>query len=117
MKKTIFIAALYLLSQGSASAQAMMKLSPEERASKQTEWMKNYLNLSADQMPKVEEINLRYSNKMQDIFESPQTKTEKNEAAKELFEKKSEELEGIFTEKQYGAYKIKENDMKSKMSK
>lgn len=117
MKRNIFIAAFILLSQSYASAQEMMKLPSEERATNQTEWMRERLNLNADQMSKIREINLRYSNKMQDIYESPMSRTEKNETAKALFEKKSEELEGVFTERQYSAYKAKENDMKEKMKK
>ena len=117
MKKNIFIVSFLLLSQSYVGAQEMMKLRPEERATNQTEWMRNHLYLSDDQADKVGEINLRYSNKMQDIYDGPQSQSEKNEAAKALFDKKSEELEGIFTERQYSAYKAKENDMKSKMKK
>ena len=117
MKKITFIAAFILLSQSYAGAQAMMKLPPEERAANQTEWMRERLNLNPDQVQQVREINLRYSNKMQDIFDGPMSKPEKNDAAKALFDKKSEELEGVFTERQYSAYKAKENDMKGKMKK
>lgn len=117
MKRMMFIAALFLLSQSNADAQLVMRIPPEQRAAKQTEWMKSHLNLNADQVPKVEEINLRYSNKMQEIYNGPSTKPEKKKNAVTLYEKKNEELKGIFTESQYSAYKVKENQIKEKMLK
>ena len=79
--------------------------------------MKNHLNLNAEQVPRVEEINLRYSNKMQEIYNGQATKPEKKKNAVTLNEKKNEELKGIFTESQYSAYTVKETQIKEKMLK
>lgn len=114
MKKVIFVALLSLLSQSSAIAQAVMLVPPERRAAKQTSWMKENLELRPEQTPKVEEINLRYSNKAQEIFNTQQSKQEKKTAIKTLYDKKDLELKGIFTEKQYSGYKMKENHIREK---
>ena len=40
---------------------------PEERANRQTEMMKDKLSLTAAQEPKVSAINLKYAKKMEDV--------------------------------------------------
>jgi len=42
----------------------------EEMAQRNTEWMKTELSLTAEQLTTVSTINLKYANKMKEIFES-----------------------------------------------
>lgn len=43
--------------------------SPEEMAKRENELMKSELNMTADQLPKVEAINLKYAKKMGELFQ------------------------------------------------
>ena len=44
--------------------------SAEEMAKRDTEQMKSELNLTADQLPKVEAINLKYAQKRSELFQN-----------------------------------------------
>jgi hypothetical protein len=80
--------------------------SAEEMAKRQTEEMKANLNLTADQLTKVEAINLKYANKMSEMFaggppsdfEEMRTKMQENQKAKRV------ELEKVLNADQLKKY-------------
>lgn len=118
MKKLVIICASLLVFSGAyAQNHAHTKLPASERAAHQTEWMKNNLQLSGDQLSKVQDVNMRYATKMDDIRSSTQTKMEKKAAAKELSDQKDGELKGIFNENQYSAYRAKKMEIMEKVTK
>jgi periplasmic protein CpxP/Spy len=66
MRKVLLITGTFLWAVFvSVSAQPP---SPEEMAKMETDAMKTELKLTADQLPKVEAINLKYAQKMGEIF-------------------------------------------------
>jgi|WetSurSiteA1Bulk_404760.scaffolds.fasta_scaffold04237_2 hypothetical protein len=70
MKRKVLIAltALFTLFL-TVTAQPPQPPSPEEMAKRETEQMKSELNLTADQLTKVEAINLKYAQKMGEMFQ------------------------------------------------
>ncbi|MFZ4520163.1 MAG: hypothetical protein ACOYNC_00580 [Bacteroidales bacterium] len=56
-----------IFAQMPGKGQGHGKPTPEERAKRQTEMMKENLSLTAAQEPKVSAINLKYAKKMEDV--------------------------------------------------
>lgn len=79
----------------------------EERAVKITEWMKETLHLTQDQIGPVSEINRRYAQMQDDLTYAGGTRSEKMHQAKANDRAKEAELQKIFTEDQFTAYKKK----------
>ena len=68
MKQIILIGTFLIFMTGKIFAQDVeTKLSPEERARFQTEWMKQNLSLSEDQLAQIEPLNLKYAKKMEEV--------------------------------------------------
>ncbi|PZF73397.1 hypothetical protein [Taibaiella soli] len=79
----------------------------DERAAKITEWMKETLHLTQDQIGPVTEINRRYAQMMDDLTYSAGTHADKMHQAKANDHAKEAELQKIFTQDQFTAYKKK----------
>ena len=86
----------------------------EERADFQTKRMEEFLNLNDKQTEKIREINLRYSNEKQQIFESEESRQEKRGKFRGLHEHKRNELKTVLSEEQYEEYCSKRKEMKRK---
>lgn len=71
------------------------KKTPEERAQKQTEWMKTDLGLTPEQTTEVEKINLKYA------LETNKLKQEYNAKRKANSTLKNAELIKVLTPEQY----------------
>ncbi|HEV8507584.1 MAG TPA: hypothetical protein VGQ53_19365, partial [Chitinophagaceae bacterium] len=70
MKKILggsFLSIALFFTVNIAWAQKKTSLTPEERATKITEWMKTNLQLNNDQATQVQTINLKYANKTQEL--------------------------------------------------
>jgi len=76
---------------------------PEQRAKRQTEMMKDNLDLTAAQEPKVQAINLKYANKMQDVRKMTDTAAQRK-SAMALNKQKETELKAILTANQFKEY-------------
>ncbi len=76
------------------------KLTPEERAAKQTEWMKTELNLNDEQAAKVSEINLRYVKAISDVRSSVTDENDRKARIKELQKQRIVELRQVLTPEQ-----------------
>ena len=86
----------------------------EERAKRTTEWMKEALNLSEEQVAPVDSINLLYTKAQQVLFKSAEDDREKiREALTALEAQKVEALEKVLTEEQVSKYK-KESEKRQK---
>jgi len=85
-------------------------MDPEEMAKRNTDAMKERLELSDDQLKKVEAINLETSKKMSDVFASASgTREAMREEMMSIDEEKDEVLKPILTEDQWKEYeKMKE---------
>jgi hypothetical protein len=79
---------------------------PEERAKRETEWMKTDLTLTEKQIPLVDTINLKYAKKLNELRK--QMEGQDREAMRpkmqELQTQKNEELKPVLTEDQMKKY-------------
>src|SRR5678810_1446141 len=85
-------------------AQKKTSSTPEQRASKLTEWMKTNLQLNDDQVTQVQNINLKYANKTQGLQTQSMSRNEKMQTLKANDKAKDAELKNIFTADQYNTY-------------
>jgi len=111
------LAAGLLVSVG-ASAQGLDKLAgttPEQRAGVQTMFMKSKLDLSAEQLPKVEAINLKYAQQMQPILESSERPLAKMGETRRIQQAKDAELKQLFSQEQYANYLAAKDEMRQQV--
>ena len=86
---------------------------PEERAKRQTDMMKENLSLTAKQEPKVSAINLKYANKMEDVRKIADTAVQRK-TAQNLQTQKEGEFKAILTADQFKAYLKMVEEMKAR---
>jgi Spy/CpxP family protein refolding chaperone len=110
IKIQIFACMIALMSLGySANAQDKSEThNPEARAKRQTERMKADLSLTADQVAKVESINLKYAQKGKDQRE------QMHKQMKSLYEEKDKEMTSVLTKEQQEKYKTLRAEQKGK---
>jgi hypothetical protein len=101
-----------------ANAQTMPDIknaTPQQRAQFQTGMMKSKLNLNADQLKKVEDINLKYAEKFQPLIQGTDSRFSKMRKVKALQKEKDDELQKVFNADQFKQYQAFVADMKNKM--
>jgi Spy/CpxP family protein refolding chaperone len=77
-------------------------IDPKEFAERQTSQMKESLKLTAEQLPKVEALNLQYAHKMKDAREEAGDDRESmRETMMEMIREKDVELKKILTAEQW----------------
>lgn len=105
MKKLLLtvIVGLLLTITGNAQPQGGRgQFNPEEMVKRQTEQMVADLDLNKEQIPKVEAINKKYSEKTQQIFQNGDGDRSKNrEKMESLRNEKNVELKTVLTKAQY----------------
>ena len=85
-----------------------------DRAAKLTEWMKTNLQLTDEQLPKVQDINLKYANKADELRSMSMGKRQKLQKLKADGQAKDGELKAILTEDQYKTYESKKAELQKK---
>ncbi len=113
MKKLLFAIAILVSATLSSFAQDSNNMA-EEIATKQTEWMKDNLDLSADQLEKIEDLNLKYAQKMTKVQET-EGKLNKLKQGKSIAEEKDGKMKDILNKEQYEKYQDKKSEMRSKL--
>ena len=112
----LFIAGLVCTVHGQGKLEEFMnETTPEERAQMQTDHMKESLALTEDQVPKVGEINLKYSHKMQDAYNTPGSKLQKLRKFKSISTEKDKEMKNVLKPEQYSTYETNKAEMKEKI--
>ena len=115
MKQIILISTFLILLGGKMFAQDVeTKLSPEERARFQTEWMKQNLSLSEDQLTQIEPLNLKYAQKMEEV-KAISGKIGKLKKAKAIMDEKDGQLKKILNKDQFDVYLEKREEIRDKM--
>jgi hypothetical protein len=76
--------------------------------------MKTNLQLTAEQAAPVQEINLKYANKMDDLRKSSQGRRAKMQTLKSDNKAKDAELKKILTADQFKTYLAKKDEIKKK---
>jgi hypothetical protein len=117
----LLFAALLALSPFFAHAQKGNRsdLSLEERVQIQTDSMESRLDLTADQVPKVYDINLKYAKIQEELRESAKAETDRSarmEVMKQMkanSDKKNDELAMVLNNAQYEQY-IKQQQARRK---
>jgi len=117
--KSVALAVVALLScSTAASAQgqidAIAKTSPEQRAKVQTGLMKEKLALTAEQLPKVEAINLATAQKMQPVLESTDGPMIRMRKAKSNEAERDTALQQVLTPQQYQQWLAAKDEIKQK---
>jgi Spy/CpxP family protein refolding chaperone len=112
-KKIIMFAAALLIAIAASAQNAPAKgkkapKTPEEKAKKQTEWMKKDLQLTDDQAQQIEDINLKYAKKAETRREALKTEHEKFKAEKEA------DLKKVLTPDQYAKFDQERKDKQAK---
>jgi hypothetical protein len=87
----------------------------EAWANKLTNWMKTTLTLSEEQLPPVEEINLKYANKLYALKRNTIPRRQKLEVLKDNNAAKDEELKKVFTPDQFKLYQSKKQEIIKQM--
>jgi len=88
---------------------------PEERATKLTEWMKTNLQLSGDQVTQVQTLNLKYANKTQELQTQSLSRKQKMQILKDNDKAKDAELKDVLTTDQYNNYQAKKEEIRKQM--
>jgi len=117
--RTVALALVALvLGSVAASAQsqidAIAKTSPEQRAKVQTGLMKEKLALTAEQLPKVEAINLATAQKMQPVLESTDGPMIRMRKAKGNEAERDTALQQVLTPQQYQQWLAAKDEIKQK---
>jgi hypothetical protein len=111
------VTALLLACALTASAQLdkLKDTTPEQRATIQTEFMQSKLNLTAEQMPKIADINLRYAQKMDPIIKGSSGALMKMRQMKEVNGEKEAELQQVLSADQFQKYLAAREEMRAKL--
>jgi hypothetical protein len=88
--------------------------SPDARASKTTEWMKTNLNLTPDQVSKVQDINMKYAVRMDSLKKTIADIPDRSVGVKSESDARDAELKGVLTDQQYKTYLDKKAELKEK---
>ena len=113
MKKHILVFFLSLLGfSTSIRAQEKTPATPEERATKLTEWMKSNLGLNDSQVSQVQTINSKYAQKNEDLKSAGMGKRKKLQTLKTNETGRDAELKTVLTPEQYTTYETKKDEMK-----
>jgi hypothetical protein len=96
-------------------SEALKSSTPAERAKFQTEFMKEKLALTAEQLPKIETINLETANQMEPVIKGSEGPFMKVRAARAIEEKKEAQLQGVLTAEQYQKFLASREEMKQKL--
>ncbi|ESU19807.1 hypothetical protein FEDK69T_30630 [Flavobacterium enshiense DK69] len=119
MKKIIIaVLSVMLLTVVNVNAQsknAKAQSTPEQRAEKLTTWMKDNLNLTAEQIPLVQELNLKYARLNEELKNMSGPRNEKMKKIKSNETAKEEELKKILTPEQFQTYTTKKREVKEEV--
>jgi len=119
MMKAILVNVLFLITFLFAGnviwGQKKTSSTPEERATKLTEWMKTNLQLSGDQVTQVQTLNLKYANKTQELQTQSLSRKQKMQILKDNDKAKDAELKDVLTTDQYNNYQAKKEEIRKQM--
>ena len=111
----MFFASLFMFSLNAYAQHnhdKAMNSTPEERATKVTDWMKKNLQLNDNQVSQVQAINLKYAQQNEQLKGGTQTKEEKMKTMKDTEKNRDAELKGILTADQYKKWEAKKSETK-----
>jgi periplasmic protein CpxP/Spy len=102
-----------VVAQGPGNGGGRGNATPEERAKRQTDMMKDNLSLTAAQEPKVSAINLKYAKKMDDARKIADTAVQRK-TTDNLQKQKEGEFKTVLTASQFKDYLKFVEDLKAR---
>jgi len=112
MKKLFLISFIfYFLVNGVFAQDKQTGYTPEERAEIINDWMKETLQATDEQMPKLEALNLEYAKKMEGVRQID-GKINQLKAAKNISDEKDQKLKTILTGDQFSTYQKKKSELR-----
>ncbi|MCC9138986.1 DUF4890 domain-containing protein [Pontibacter silvestris] len=103
---------LFLLFSQTLFAQQRPSMDPAETAKEQASRMKSALQLSDEQTAKVEELNLKYMNKMKEHrASSGEDRSKMRQQMQVMQGEKESELKSILNEEQWQVYQSKKDEL------
>ena len=111
----VSFAAALLIGSAAPAQERLANSTPEMRAKIQTEFMTKKHGLKADQIPKVQEINLKYAQKMEPVLKGNEGPLVKMRAAKAIDQDKEAELGKVLSKEQYQQYLASKEEMREKL--
>jgi hypothetical protein len=117
-KSKLTIALFFLLFIPIAKAEDMAYLlnsTPTERAASQTRFMKTKLNLSQDDVAKIQAINQQYAEKIEPVLKGSSMIFIKMHDIKAILEQKDDDLRNALTPEQFDVYENAKDELKQAM--
>ena len=113
----VAVAALLLAVPPVARAQMdkLASTTPQERAKMQTEFMKNRLDLTPEQLQRVGALNLKYAQRMDPVIKGSEGPLMKMRQMREINEAKVGEPKGILSPPQFEKYLASKEEMREKL--
>jgi len=96
-------------------SQETTNFSAEKYAAKLNDWMKTNLQLTSEQIPKVEEVNLKYAKRLEALKAKTIPRRQKLDILKADDKDKEKELKDVLTVDQFKTYQTKKNEIKKQM--
>ena len=108
---------LLVASAFTASAQmdALARSTPEQRAKFQTEFMKDRLSLTSEQLPKVSALNLKYAQEMDPVLKSQDRPLMRMRSMQAIQQRKDAELATLLTPDQNQRYLASKEELREKL--
>ena len=111
MKKILTIACIMILASSTYAQSKMTEKEKEEAIARYRTYMER-LNLTEEQKPQVEEINMRFSTGISNMKKSNTSKLEKFRTFKSLSSARDGEMKKVLTKDQYAIYKANQEEQR-----
>ena len=112
MKKLLMIVCVMFIGCGSVYCQSRMtEAEKEEVVARHRAYMEE-LNLSEEQKPKVEEINMTYFEGLSNLKKSDASKLERYKTFKTLSTRRDDEMKKVLTKEQYAIYRENQQEQR-----
>ena len=111
MKKLFFVATIVCMLAITVNAQQRGG-TPEERAKRQTEMIKETTGIDAAKATKVEAILLKYAKEMATLREKTPDREARREPQKALTDKQEAELKTVLSADEFAKYTAKQEEMR-----
>lgn len=116
--KKVFIGILLIFSCAlTTKAQTTRQLSEEQKKELKAkmEAYKAELNLSEEQQPKFEEINLQFAEDLSELKNANGSKLSKYKKFKKLTDERNKKMKELLTDEQYKIYKSHQDEVKKEL--
>jgi hypothetical protein len=107
--------AVFLVCSTLLFAQQKKNATPEQRAEKITGWMKTNLKLTDEQLAKVQDLNMEYAKKNEEVKNKTTNREDRHREIKKNQDEKDAKLKTILTTEQFKTYEAKKDEMKEEM--